>query len=283
MKKLLSLIVIAAMLMCGAAAFAENEVNICGEWYVSYVVTSEGVLSAPGDAGFFQTFTINDDGSCSFGMSVFTCNSTSADGTWEVNDDGRYEMEFSEEVRFLADFIGDMLVICASDGSIYYCSADINDAQRVLMFPGYCSDAADEDFFGDWVCGAVLYTGESGNYEYYSRHILGLDFAVSIGVDTSDMGGYYANWHIGGVGAQVYNEDVQAHVVYELDEAGDAYMYSMFTLSNGTNTTPYMFLDSDKQTMHVYGIYGILVFTRADAPLERPAVIEEVYAQAAEQ
>ena len=60
-------------------------------------------------------------------------------------------------------------------------------------------------------------------------------------------------------------------------------MYSMFILSNGANPTAYMFLDAEKQTMHVYGIYGILVFTKSDAPLERPALIEAVIAEYTEQ
>lgn len=283
MKKLISVIVIAAMLMCGMTAFAETEQDPCGEWYVSYVITEDGIISAPGDAGFTQIFVINEDGSCSFGMSTFTGGATSADGEWHTGDDGVYEMKFAEEVEFRAVITAGLMVVNGSDGSMYYCSSNPDDAQRVIPFTGYSSDAADADFYGDWVCAALLYTGENGNYEYYSGNILPLDFAVSIGLDETGMGGYYADWHIGGVGEQVYNEDVGSYANYELDQTGDPFMYSVFTLSNGVNTTTYMFLDAEKQTMHVYGIYGILVFTKADAPLERPALIEAVIAEYAGQ
>ena len=278
MKKIISVLMVLAILAGCVPAFGEAAGSIIGDWFVSYVVTPEGVLSAPGDAGYTQNFVINEDGSCVFTMGIYSGQSTSAEGTWTAKEDGGYELQFTEEMQFVAYVIEGQLVANASDGSFYYCAAEESGAQQVLPFTGYSGDAIDEDFFGEWVCGAVLYTNQYGGYDYYSKYILDADFSVNIGYDTQ-IGGYVADWYIGGVGGQVYNEEVNSHAIYELDESGDAMMYSMVSLSNGVNVTTYMYLDSTKETMHVYGIYGILVFTRADALEERPAVIEEVFSQ----
>ena len=62
MKRLFSMLMAAVMLVCGACAFAEGADSIVGQWFVSYVLVSEGVVSAPGDAGFAQDVVINEDG-----------------------------------------------------------------------------------------------------------------------------------------------------------------------------------------------------------------------------
>ena len=282
MKRIISAIIALVMLVGCLPVFAEADNGIVGDWYVSYVVTPEGVLSAPGDAGYMMNFVLNDDGSCVFTMEDFEGRSSSPEGTWTVNAEGRYDIHFTEDYWFLADIIDGQLVACGNDGGIYYCTDNEDGAQRVITFSDYSADAADADFFGDWVCGAVLYAGTDGGYEYYSKYIIDADFTVSIGID-SEIGGYVADWYIGGVGGQVYNENVLSNCVYEYDETGDAYMYSPISLSNGINTTTFMYLDDSKETLHVYGLYGILVFTRADALPERPALIEEVFSQHTEQ
>jgi len=283
MKRILSALIAVLMLAACLPACAESGADICGEWYVSYVITADGILTVPGDVGFSQTFFINEDGSCSFGMYSYNGQGATVDGTWAVNADGMYEMTFADSYTFVAGFDSGMLVALATDGSIYWCSQNAEDAQQVLSFIDYSDNALDEDFFGDWVCAAVLYTGENGSYEYYSRNLLGLDFAVSIGLDESGLGGYTSSWHIGGVGEEVYNEDVTSQAIYEMDESGDVFMYSMFTLSNGMSPTVYMYLDETGNTLHVYGIYGVLVFTRADELPERPAVIDEAFKRYTEQ
>ncbi len=282
MKKILSALIALVMLMSCLPAFAETESTVYGTWYVSYTITPEGVLSVPGDAGFSQKFTINEDGTCVFDMSNYLCQSNSSEGTWAINAEGIYELSFNGEVMFYVNIVQGMLVAAATDNSMYYCTRNPGDAQQVLSFSSYSENAADTDFFGDWECGAVLYTNAQGNYDYYSKYILDLNFTVSIGYDRQ-IGGYVADWYIGGVGSEQYNEQVFSHAVYEMDAAGDTSMYSFISLSNGFNTTVFMYLDSTGETMHVYGLYGILVFTKADSLQERPAVIEEVFAMYSEQ
>ncbi len=136
---------------------------------------------------------------------------------------------------------------------------------------------SDTDFFGDWECGAVLYANAEGGYDYYSMHMLDLDFSAHIGLD-SQIGGYYVDWYIGGVADQRFDEQVFSHAVYEMDADSDASMYALVALSNGFSTTTFMYLDETKETLHVYGIYGILIFTRPEALQPRPILIQDVFA-----
>ena len=94
-----------------------------------------------------------------------------------------------------------------------------------------------------------------------------------------EIGGYATDWHIGGVGAEVYNEDVQTVGGYGADETGDVMMYTTLNLSNGISSQVFIFMDSSLETLHVYGIYGTLVFVRAENAQERPQVLVEAYDQ----
>jgi hypothetical protein len=278
MKKMFSLLLAAVMLVSGACVFAEDTDSIFGQWFVSYVVVSAGVVSAPGDAGFSQDLVINEGGDCVFNMCDYNGNSSTASGTWIVNDSGMTELEFDSGIKMLVQVIGDVLVACDSEGNTYYCYRDMANTQQLIPFTGYSEDAVDADFFGDWVCEAMLFNAADGSRQYYSRHILGLDFAVSIGIN-EEVGGYSTDWHIGGVGAEMYNEDVQTIGSYGVDEYGDVMMNTTLNLSNGISSQVFIYMDSSLETLHVYGIYGTLVFVRAENAQERPQVLVEAYNQ----
>lgn len=278
MKKIFSVLLAAVLLVSSVCAFAEDTDSILGQWYVSYVVASEGVPSAPGDAGFAQDLIISEDGTCVFNIADYNGNSSTAPGTWVLNDSGMTELAFESGIRMLVQVIGEELVACDSEGNIYHCVRDIAGTQQLVPFTGYSEDAPDTAFFGDWVCEAMLYAAEDGSRQYFSRHILGLDFTVSIGVN-EEMGGYTTAWHIGGVGAEVYNEDVVTIGGYGADETGDVMMYANVTLSNGITTQVFIYMDSSLEVIHVYGIYGTLVFVKAENAIERPAAITEAYNQ----
>lgn len=276
MKKVFSVILVLALALCSIGVFAEDTDSITGTWYISYVVMSGGVPSAPGDMGFAQNMLINEDGTCEFAMSDYMGNSNSVVGTWVANDSGMYDVAFDGGVRMLAQIIGDELVGCDSDGNIYHCVRSIEDTQKIIPFNSYSSDAPDTAFMGDWVCEATLHNSAKGTLDYYSRHMVGLDFTVSIGFDEV-AGGYISDWHIGGVGGQEYNENLQTATSYGMDENGDVYMYTQINLSNGVSSQVFIYMDTSLEVMHVYGIYGTLVFVKAENVQERPAAIAEAY------
>ena len=131
MKKMISLLLALCLAAVMIPAFAEDDVT--GEWYGNMM-------------GMGIVMNFSEDGS--FTMSAG--GNVMASGTWKVEDG-----------KLLADAEGSVEEFEIKDGTLYSASADMTltrnpeDAPAAMEFADVKTDAAAEEFYGEWTCVAL--------------------------------------------------------------------------------------------------------------------------------
>lgn len=188
-RKSIALLALALCLMCFSSAFALEQADVLGDWYLNTIVSGAASIN-PATVGMSMSISIKEDGTAS----ILTSNATdelAAEATWKIDGETLVITDSKDiPVTFTAK---DGTLTGSQDGTEMFFGREKPTAADAYVPAAQKTGVAAEDFNGKWVTTIVETVGMQMPIETIgmnvSMDINGLDvlYAFSLGEDTQEQ------------------------------------------------------------------------------------------------